>query len=104
MTPLFSSTVQGPGRHKPRKKQVATIAQKVVDANHTHEQRRLLIPSANPRTTTLRTLLKGHIPDGPPGSDGRVGTRSQARLERGDLLLDLLCSRDAHLVFYDILV
>jgi hypothetical protein len=45
MPPLFSPAAQGPRRHKTGKKQVAMIAQKLVDANQTHEQRRPFIPS-----------------------------------------------------------
>jgi hypothetical protein len=45
MPPLFFPAAQGPRRHKTGKKQVAMIAQKVVDANQTHEQRRSFIPS-----------------------------------------------------------
>jgi hypothetical protein len=44
---LFAPTAQGPWHHKTREKQVAMIAQKVVDANQTHEQRRPLVTSAN---------------------------------------------------------
>jgi hypothetical protein len=47
MPSLFAPTAQGPRHHKPREKQVAMIAQKVVDANQTHEQRRPFIASSN---------------------------------------------------------
>jgi len=34
MPALLSPSTEGPGQHKPGKKQVAMIAQKVIDANH----------------------------------------------------------------------
>jgi hypothetical protein len=45
MPPLFSPAAQGARRHKTGKKQVAMIAQKLVDANQTHEQRCPFVPS-----------------------------------------------------------
>jgi hypothetical protein len=36
--PVSAVTLQSPGQNKTRKKQVAMIAQKVIDANHTHKQ------------------------------------------------------------------
>ncbi|HEX5885139.1 MAG TPA: hypothetical protein VFY67_11425, partial [Pyrinomonadaceae bacterium] len=54
---MLSPAVEGPRHHKPGKKQVAMIAQKVIDANQTHRQGRPFIASSNPRTTTLGTLL-----------------------------------------------
>jgi hypothetical protein len=47
MPSLFAPTAQGARHHKTREKQVAMIAQKMVDANQTHEQRRPLITSPN---------------------------------------------------------
>jgi len=47
MPSLFAPTAQGARNHKTREKQVAMIAQKVVDANQTHEQRRPFIASPN---------------------------------------------------------
>jgi hypothetical protein len=47
MPSLFAPTAQGARHHKTREKQVAMIAQKVVDANQTHEQRRPFIASTN---------------------------------------------------------
>jgi hypothetical protein len=45
MPSLFAPTAQGARHHKTREKQVAMIAQKVVDANQTHEERRSFIAS-----------------------------------------------------------
>jgi hypothetical protein len=45
MPPLFSPAAQGARHHKTREKQVAMIAQKVMDANQTHEQRRPFVAS-----------------------------------------------------------
>jgi len=55
MPPVFS-TSQGPRWHKTREKQIAMIAQKVIDANQPHRQGRSFVPSANSRTTTLGAL------------------------------------------------
>ena len=63
VVPSFSATAEGPRHHKPREKQVAMIAQKVVDANQAHRQRRPFITSANAGTTAFWTLLKGHSSD-----------------------------------------
>jgi len=36
---VFAVTLQSPGQYETRKKQIAMIAQKVIDANQTHKQR-----------------------------------------------------------------
>jgi len=41
--PVSAVTLKSAGHHKTRKKQVAMIAQKVIDANQTHKQRRAFI-------------------------------------------------------------
>jgi len=60
MTPVLFPATQGSGHHKAREKQVAMIAQKVMEANQTQHERHPLIPSTNPRTTTFRALLVYH--------------------------------------------
>jgi hypothetical protein len=60
MAPVLFPAAQGSGHHKTSEKQVAMIAQKVMDANQTQDQRRPFIPSPNPRTTTFRALLNYH--------------------------------------------
>jgi hypothetical protein len=60
MPSMFPPAAQGSRQHEPGKKQVAMIAQKVVDANQTHRQRRALVTFANPRTTTFWAFLKNH--------------------------------------------
>jgi len=40
---MFSSSAEGPWQHKASKKQVAMIAQKVIDANQTQRQRSPLV-------------------------------------------------------------
>ena len=47
MPSMFSSPAEGTRQHKTGKKQVAMIAQKVVDANQTHRQRSALVSPAN---------------------------------------------------------
>jgi hypothetical protein len=41
--PVFAVTLKSAGHHKTGKKQVAMIAQKVIDANQTHKQWRAFI-------------------------------------------------------------
>jgi len=60
MTPVLFPAAQGSWHDKASEKQVAMIAQKVMDANQTQHQRRPFITSANPRTTTCRALLTYH--------------------------------------------
>ncbi len=60
MAPVFFSSMQGPRRHKTREKQIAMIAQKMIDANQTHWQGRPFIASADSRTTALGALHRDH--------------------------------------------
>jgi hypothetical protein len=60
MTPVLFPAAQGPGHHTAREKQVAMIAQKVVDANQTQQERHPFIPSTNQGTTTFRALWAYH--------------------------------------------
>jgi len=41
--PVSALPLQSAGQHKTGKKQVAMIAQKVIDANQTHKQRRAFV-------------------------------------------------------------
>ena len=57
----FSAGVpDGPWNCETGEKQVAMIAQKVVDANQSKEQRRGFVALPDARTTTLRALLQNH--------------------------------------------
>jgi hypothetical protein len=47
MSPMLSATAEASGQRKTGKKQVAMIAQKVVDANQTHRQRGPFVAFAN---------------------------------------------------------
>jgi hypothetical protein len=47
MTPVLFPAAQGPGHHKAREKQVAMIAQKVMDANQTQHEKSPFIPSSD---------------------------------------------------------
>jgi hypothetical protein len=47
MPVMFPAAMQGSGHDKTGEKQVAMIAQKVVDANQAHQQRRAFVTSAN---------------------------------------------------------
>jgi len=47
MSPVLFPAAQGSGDYKARKKQVAMIAQKVMDANQTQHKRRSFIASTN---------------------------------------------------------
>jgi hypothetical protein len=60
MTSLLFPAAQGSGHYKARKKQVAMIAQKVMDANQTQHEEGPFIPSSNPRTTAFRAFLSYH--------------------------------------------
>jgi hypothetical protein len=60
MTPVLFPATQGSGHHKAREKQVAMIAQKVMDANQTQHEKSPFIPSSNPRATTFRAFLTDH--------------------------------------------
>jgi hypothetical protein len=60
MTPVLFPAAQGPGHHKAREKQVAMIAQKVMDANQTQHEKSPFIASSNVRTTAFRALLTDH--------------------------------------------
>jgi hypothetical protein len=60
LTPVFSPAPQGSGYRKPGEKQVAMIAQKVMEANQTQHKRHPLIASTDLRTTTFRALLSYH--------------------------------------------
>jgi hypothetical protein len=60
LTPVLFPAAQGSGHHKARKKQVAMIAQKVMDANQTQHEKSPFIPSSYLRTTTFRALLAYH--------------------------------------------
>jgi hypothetical protein len=44
--PVFAVTLKSAGHHKTGKKQVAMIAQKVIDANQTHNQRRAFVTAS----------------------------------------------------------
>jgi hypothetical protein len=61
MPPVLFLATQGSRHHKARKKQVAMIAQKMMDANQTQHERRSFIPSSNPRTSTFWALLTYHL-------------------------------------------
>jgi hypothetical protein len=58
---LFSGSVDRSRYRKPCEKQVAMIAQKVVDANHAEDEWCRLVPFSNPRTTALGTSLGDHL-------------------------------------------
>jgi hypothetical protein len=60
MAPVLSSAPDCAGHHKAGEKQVAMIAQKVMDANQTQHERHPFIPSTNLRTTTFWALLTYH--------------------------------------------
>ena len=61
MPVLFSAVMLQRSRHdKTSKKQVAMIAQKVIDAKQPHWQRGPLVTHSNIRASALRTLLKSH--------------------------------------------
>jgi hypothetical protein len=60
MTPVLFPAAQGTGHHEARKKQVAMIAQKVMDANQTQQEKGPFITSSNSRASTFRTLLAYH--------------------------------------------
>jgi hypothetical protein len=55
-----SMTGQRSGHYKAGEKQVAMVAQKVVDAKHTHQQGRPFVTTPDPRTTAFWTLLQLH--------------------------------------------
>lgn len=59
-SPVLFPAPQGPRHYKARKKQVAMIAQKVMDANQTQHEKGSFIPSSNPRTTTFWAFLAYH--------------------------------------------
>ena len=104
VTPVFFPPVQAPRHHKASKKQVAMIAQKVVDANQTHRQRRPFIAFANARTTTLGTLLGKHSLTRRFSRPLCTVVRSQPRSQRRNLTFDFLSACNAHLVFYHVLI
>jgi hypothetical protein len=62
--PVFSSSAAGlrdcAGDSKSSKKQIAMIAQKIIDANHAKQQRRRLVAAPDARTATLRTVRFHH--------------------------------------------
>ncbi len=60
---LFSTAVLGhcAGDGKPPEKQVATIAQKIIDAKHTEQDRRRPITASNPGAFTFGTSLPDHV-------------------------------------------
>jgi hypothetical protein len=60
VSPVLFSAAQGSGHDKARKKQVAMIAQKVMDANQTQHEWRPSITASNTRTTAFRALLAYH--------------------------------------------
>jgi hypothetical protein len=47
MMPMLFPAAQGPGHHKAREKQVAMIAQKVMDASQTQHEKSPFIPSSD---------------------------------------------------------
>jgi hypothetical protein len=53
------------GHCETHEKQVAMIAQKIVDAKHTEQKRRALIAFTNARTATLWAFLQNHDPQLP---------------------------------------
>ena len=59
---LLFWALQRPGNRKACEKQVAMIAQKVVDANQTKKHWSGFIPLPDARTPTLRTTLRNHYP------------------------------------------
>ena len=59
-SPVLFPAAQGPGHYKARKKQVAMIAQKMMDANQTQHEKGAFIPSSNSRTTAFRAFLAYH--------------------------------------------
>src|ERR1041384_492970 len=70
MTTMLSATAKGSRQRKTRKKQIAMIAQKVVDANQTHRQGGPSIALANAGTATFRALLSKHQFLSGPDSSG----------------------------------
>jgi hypothetical protein len=60
MPPVLFPATQCPRHHKACEKQVAMIAQKVMDANQTQHEKGPFIPSSNPRTTTFWAFLAYH--------------------------------------------
>jgi hypothetical protein len=60
---LFPAAVLGhrTGNGKTLEKQVTTIAQKIVDAKHTEQERRWLIAAPNPRAFTFGTAWPDHL-------------------------------------------
>jgi hypothetical protein len=60
MAPVLFSAAQGSWHDKASEKQVAMIAQKVMDANQTQDQRRPFIPAPDLGTSTFRALLTYH--------------------------------------------
>jgi hypothetical protein len=55
-----SGLAKSSGHRETCKKQVAMIAQKVMDANQTQDQGRWLIAPSDARAATLWTLLRDH--------------------------------------------
>ena len=51
---------QVPRKRKPSKKQIAMIAQKIIDANQTHWEWRPFVASSDTRTAAFRTPSQRH--------------------------------------------
>ena len=73
MSPVLFSAAQGSRDHKAREKQVAMIAQKVMDANQTQHERRSFITSANLGTAALWAFLAYHQTLFGPAASGFLG-------------------------------
>ena len=91
-TPLITCPVNGSRDHETSEKQVAMIAQKVVDANHAQDQRSGLISLPNSQTPTFWTPLRDHLQRTPPKKNlmlccviGPVFARVKARLKQLNL-------------------
>jgi len=60
MTPVLFAASECAGHHKAGEKQVAMIAQKVMDANQTQHEWRPSITASHARASTFRALLAYH--------------------------------------------
>ena len=104
-TPLMTCPVNGSRDREPCKKQVAMIAQKVVDANHAQDQRGGLISLPNSRTPASWTLLRDHLQRTPPENILMlccvivpVFARVKARLKQLNLTTNAFGARDTNFI------
>lgn len=70
MSPVLFPAAQGSRDHKASEKQVAMIAQKVMDANQTQHEGRSFITATNLRTAAFWAFLADHQPLRGPASSG----------------------------------